>query len=296
MIATVVAAGISTVQDGGRRGFAEVGVPVSGAWHRERYLLAVGLLTGHRDESVPTIELLAGDCILDLHVETTMAIVGPARLWIDAAPGAVGACLAVHGGQRIRVEHVGPGPVYLALSGWAPDRVLGSASRDTFSRIGPDLGTMLSGGVERRAYAQVGAFHRELTPSTGPVRVLLTGHPAGADFVSERWHVTALARSGIRLAGSHLPGAGDIPSMPMLPGAIQVTPSGDPVILGPDGGLTGGYPVVGVVATVDLDRLSLVVADDELVFRACDQPEATRAHREHAAALASAIAHPGLLA
>ena len=35
--------GIALVQDGGRHGFAQVGVPTSGVWHRERYLLAVAL-------------------------------------------------------------------------------------------------------------------------------------------------------------------------------------------------------------------------------------------------------------
>ena len=39
-------------------------------------------------------------------------------------------------------------------------------------------------------------------------------------------------------------------------GAIQVPPSGQPVILGPDHPVTGGYPVIGVVIDADTDSLA----------------------------------------
>ena len=238
--------------------------------------------------------------MLGLQQDTTMTTVGPAALTIDGRPSAVGACVLVHAHEQVRVEHHGPGPVYVALDGWQPERVLGSASTDTFGRLGPlplADGTVLAsagrGGTAGRA--RVGAFHRERRTRPGPVRVVLTGHPAGADFVSQTWSVTASARSGTRLTGATLPGAGDVPSRPMVPGAVQLTPSGDPVVLGPDGGLTGGYPVVAVIASADLDRLSLFAAGDDVAFRACDVHEALRAHRERNRWLASAIAHPGLL-
>lgn len=300
MIAVVETSGLSTVQDGGRRGFADVGVPISGAWHRERYLVAVGLLTGDRDESVPAIELLAGVLELRVHARTTLTVVGPAALSVDERLAAVGACIAVHAGERVRVEHRGPGPVYVAVAGWAPESVLGSSATDTFSRLGPAplhagwvLTSHTSGGEHR--HERVGAFHRELAPPTGPLRVVPTDHPSAQALADARWTVTDVARSGVRLTGPVLTGAGDVPSRPMVPGAVQVTPSGDPVVLGPDGGLTGGYPVVAVVATVDLDRLSLLSPGDTVAFRGCDPDTAAHAHRDRERALASAIAHPGLI-
>lgn len=301
MIATVIAAGISTVQDDGRHGYVDIGVPVSGAWHRERHLLATGLLTGTPDAGVPAIELLAGTLDLLVHVDTTLTSVGPAAVHVDGHPAAVDTCLAVRAGSRIRIDHRGPGPVYVALSGWRPHLVLGSSSTDTFGRLGPGplaAGTVLMAGdgVHEASLARVGAFHRERRERTGPIRVVLTGHPSAAEFTGARWTVTAAARSGTRLTGHALPGAGDVPSQPMVQGAVQLTPSGDPVVLGPDGGVTGGYPVVAVVATADLDRLSLLAVGDAVSFRACDLHEAVQAHEERARWLASAITHPGLLA
>jgi allophanate hydrolase subunit 2 len=84
----------------------------------------------------------------------------------------------------------------------------------------------------------------------------------------------------VRLHGGTVAGAPLDASGPVLPGAIQVTPAGEAIILGPDGGVTGGYPVVGVVASADLDRLSLLDVGDRIRFRVIDVPEAARAFTE----------------
>src|SRR5439155_4336919 len=64
-------------------------------------------------------------------------------------------------------------------------------------------------------------------------------------------------RVGTRLAGLPLPRRADyVPvSRPMVCGAIEVPPDGQPIVLGPEHPTTGGYPLVGVVASRDLDRL-----------------------------------------
>ena len=49
-----------------------------------------------------------------------------------------------------------------------------------------------------------------------------------------------------------------------MPGAIQVPPDGQPIILGPDAPVTGGYPVIGVLATDQLSRLAQVRPGDEI--------------------------------
>ncbi len=47
-----------------------------------------------------------------------------------------------------------------------------------------------------------------------------------------------------------------LPSEGTTRGAIQVPPNGLPVILGPDHPVTGGYPVVGVIADRDIDTVA----------------------------------------
>ena len=73
------------------------------------------------------------------------------------------------------------------------------------------------------------------------------------------WTVSNEAdRVGIRIDGAALERlrGGELPSEGMMPGAIQVPPDGRPVILGADGPVTGGYPVIAVVADTSRDLLA----------------------------------------
>jgi len=81
-----------------------------------------------------------------------------------------------------------------------------------------------------------------------------------------------------------VPSSGTWPSGPMVEGAVQCTPAGELIILGPDGGVTGGYPVVGVIATADVDRVSEVQIDTDILFIPVDIPTAMAAHRDGAEA------------
>jgi allophanate hydrolase subunit 2 len=124
------------------------------------------------------------------------------------------------------------------------------------------------------------------------MRVAEAGHAGLRALVSATWTVASVARSGVRLSGGPIPASGTVPSMPMVPGAIQATPAGEAVVLGPDGGLTGGYPVVGVVVTADLDRLSLLAPGDRVAFRSVAVADAAAARRDQLATLRRAVAHP----
>jgi allophanate hydrolase subunit 2 len=61
---------------------------------------------------------------------------------------------------------------------------------------------------------------------------------------------------GVRLDGPPLvrATAGELPSEGMVRGAVQVPPSGLPVLLLADAPVTGGYPVLAYVADDDVDR------------------------------------------
>lgn len=62
-------------------------------------------------------------------------------------------------------------------------------------------------------------------------------------------------RIGTRLRGA-IPAPAPGLSRPIVPGAIQVPPDGHPIVIGPDGPTTGGYPVVGVLARQSRDLLA----------------------------------------
>lgn len=279
MIATVASAGLCTVQDGGRPGYEMVGVPTAGAWHRDRYACLAMLLGGSVEPAFPALELVAGDLVLDMHEPAAVAVVGPAEVTVNGHSAAAGVVLSLGSGQQFAIRHVGRGPVYVGVIGWRPHRVLGSCSVDTFSRLGGQpvaRGDDLRG--ERASSDRVGWFLRPEEPRGGPLR--LVGLPGGLfdETCASSWRVVSSARSGTRLRSpSRVPSTGSIESFPVLPGTVQVTPDGEAIVLGPDGALTGGYPVVGVVATSDLDRMSCLSPGDEMRFAITDPTSAARA-------------------
>ena len=81
---------------------------------------------------------------------------------------------------------------------------------------------------------------------------------AVALLASQVWTATPQSnRVGLRLTGKQplaRANPAELPSEGTVVGAIQVPPSGQPVLFLADHPLTGGYPVIGAVATYHLDR------------------------------------------
>lgn len=76
-------------------------------------------------------------------------------------------------------------------------------------------------------------------------------------------------RTGLRLGGPAVPVArrGELPSEGMVPGAVQIPPDGQPIVLLRNHPTTGGYPVAAVVAESDLDRLAQARPGTAVRFR-----------------------------
>ncbi|MDN5685796.1 MAG: urea amidolyase family protein [Brachybacterium sp.] len=113
----------------------------------------------------------------------------------------------------------------------------------------------------------------EVPLHAGP-RDELLGRAAMEALLGTDWTVRSDSdRIGVRLDGPALPvpeGAGSLPSEAMVPGAIQVPPSGLPVVFGPDHPTTGGYPVLGVVPRLGLDRLAQAAPGQTVRFQQID--------------------------
>jgi 5-oxoprolinase (ATP-hydrolysing) subunit C len=259
---TVVSHGIVTVQDAGRR-LAQFGVPVSGPMDKVSFGYSLGLIQGAGQVA---FEALSGAVKFQVDVDTLVAVTGPGEAYVAFEDRfdmfSAGTGFAVKAGSVVEVNRIGlaHGPVYVAVAGLTVPQVLGSASFDTFS----GLGTAVTSGqiyeiddtVAAQAAANPGAFliahqHRE----SHLVRYVPGPH-LPADVLDRAWKVTSAARSGTRLRADSLTDltglTASLPSLPVIPGVIQVTPSGEAIILGPDSGVTGGYPVAGVVITADL--------------------------------------------
>ena len=89
-------------------------------------------------------------------------------------------------------------------------------------------------------------------------------------FFEKEFTVSKLSdRMGMRLEGSKIENIIDtnIKSEGLLKGVIQVPADGNPIIMLSDHGTIGGYPKIGVVASVDYDRLVQISPGSKIKFK-----------------------------
>ncbi|PZG11725.1 biotin-dependent carboxyltransferase family protein [Nonomuraea aridisoli] len=272
MIEVVAPGPYATVQDLGRPGLAHLGVPCSGAADAPSLRLA-NRLVGN-PEGLAGVELTFGMARLRFHDAAWVALAGA-----PLASGAdMGAPFWVPAGAELRL---GP-PVwglrtYLAVRGGIDvEPVLGSRSTDSLSGLGPEPlrpGTLLPVG------RPTGEIRADLAPPPGPrpavLRILpgprddwfVPGAPEG--LCARPYTVTQDSnRVGVRLRGPELVRArqGELPSEGMVLGAVQVPPSGQPIVFLADHPPTGGYPVIGVVRAADVPVAAQLRPGDEVRF------------------------------
>lgn len=261
---------LALVEDLGRPGLGHVGVTRSGAADRRAHRLANRLLANTDDAA--TIEVTLGGLSVRVRGGPLAIVVSGAH----ARPSASGIPFGLNSIQRIedgQVVTLGT-PVdglrsYLAARGGI-DVVpaLGSRSYDTLSGIGPPPlrpGDVLPIGRADTDFPEI--EHAPISPVPGGgVDLEVIPGPRDDWFVSREslvtcdWVVSGHSnRIGLRLTGPPIqhrwPGR-QLPSEGATRGAIQVPPNGQPVILGPDHPVTGGYPVIGVIADADTDAVA----------------------------------------
>lgn len=284
MIEVLSSGPLATVQDLGRPGFADLGVSRSGAADRAALRLA-NRLVGN-DESAAGIEITFGGLSLRLTGAATLAFTG-ARCRLSGHRGGWNAALSCPAGSVLTVSAPQAGlRSYLAVrGGLAVPPVLGSQATDTLSGLGPAVlapGRQLLIGPAAPGQPSDFSGAAGLGPPAGTVTLRLAAGPRADWFTPESldtlfdfpWQVRPDSnRIGTRLAGAALrlrPGAeraaAELPSEPTLPGAVQVPPDGQPIVLGPDAPVTGGYPVIAVLPGPELDLLAQLRPGAELRF------------------------------
>jgi biotin-dependent carboxylase-like uncharacterized protein len=280
-VLTVLATGpLATIQDAGRPGWASIGVTRSGAADRSSADLA-NRLVGNAARAA-TIEVTAGGLRLRAERTLLVAVTGaPARPDVDGRPAPLNAPMTLQAGA---VLSLGMPPVglrsYVAVRGGVDAvPVLGSRSTDTLAGLGPSPlapGDRLPIGAlaADEPFVDVAPVW---APSSRPVLRVLPGPrrdwfepTAWTALTAAEWTVSADSdRVGLRLAGPPLARAGEaeLPSEGLVPGALQVPPDGAPVLFLADHPVTGGYPVLGVVASADLPSAAQLRPGDRVRFR-----------------------------
>jgi len=274
---TVLATGaLTTVQDAGRPGQAALGIGRSGACDRTSYRLANRLVGNAPDAAV--LEVTFGG--LQLRADDDVAIVTTgARCqgsWPHNAPS------TLRSGEELRLGTPASGlRTYVAVrGGFVPKPVLGSRSTDVLAGLGPapvSTGDVLTTGEPEFPAPGIDVAP-VADPEEGDVLVLVVPGPRRDWFTDEAWaslvgrayEVTSDSnRVGLRLDGEPLERVrtDELPSEGMVRGALQVPPSGKPVLFLADHPVTGGYPVIAYVVDHDVDRCAQLRPGQCLLLR-----------------------------
>lgn len=265
----------TSVQDLGRRGWQQSGVPISGAMDPFA-LAAANTLVGNAPGEAG-LEFTLGSLVLRAHEDGLVAAAGRGfRLEINGWEIPLWMSAVVRRGWIIRVVHTGNGWGCLAFSGGlAVPEVMGSRSTYIKGGFGGLNGRFLRAGDLLDLLPMTPPFDlaaRSLPASRRPpygddLTIGVIPGPQADAFTSETLAAfyqgaytisQASDRMGFRLDGlplQHIAGA-DILSEGTLPGCIQVPGNGQPIVLMRDCQTTGGYPKIATIIQADLPLLA----------------------------------------
>ncbi|MFO1318397.1 MAG: biotin-dependent carboxyltransferase family protein [Burkholderiales bacterium] len=309
---------LTTLQDLGRPGRQHLGVPVNGAMDEISHRLA-NMLVGN-DEREATLELTLHGPTLRFQEDVVIALCGPnmggavdgeALPWWRPVRVPAGAMLEF-GRPEIGCR------AYLAVAGgFDVPEVLGSRSTALAGSYGGFRGRALKKGdllplrSPREAHTArwvrlLAREHRGIAfPNWSvsrarmpyrvrpqPVRIVQGPHWQSFSIAMREQLTQALYRvaldsnrMGYRLEGAPLDvrREADVLSEGVVMGAIQVPPGGDPIVLMADRQTTGGYPVIAVVAGIDLPVMAQIAPGEDVQFRFTTVEESylASALREH---------------
>jgi 5-oxoprolinase (ATP-hydrolysing) subunit C len=286
----------SSVQDGGRFGAQRYGLTPSGAMDR----LGLG----------------AANCLVGNALFAAAVEIGPFPASFTAREGAVRVSLSgaarsaaidkravawntsvtIADGETVTLGMARGGSFsYLAVEGAiAGEPMFGSLAVNARAGLGSPYPRPLQAGDELRVAAASGAAECRIElplAVAGPIRVTLGpqndefGEDAIRQFLSSRWKISASSdRMGYRLEGpaiKHLHGH-NIVSDGTVNGSIQVPGNGQPIVLMPDRGTSGGYPKIATVISADFGRFAQISAGTPFQFEAVSVTDAQAAARKFA--------------
>lgn len=289
--------GLTTVQDQGRAGWLERGVPVSGALDQYA-LLAANALLGNQ-AGAAALELTLMGPKLQVLSPTLAAVCGAdLGLQLDGRAAPAWTPLALNPGQVLsfRAPRDGARAMLAVAGGLAAQPLLGSRSTYALGRLGAPL---QAGDIIRALPGPVPAAGLALPPELRPrlsrritLRVLAGPNqdfftPRGREtFYASEYRLSSRAdRRGARLEGPPVEldpaRPSSIVSEPNLPGIVQVPPDGQPMVLLNEQ-TVGGYAKIATIISPDLDLLARALPGDVVRFAELEMQEALDVARQRA--------------
>lgn len=311
----VIAPGsLTTVQDRGRYGFIDRGVPPSGALDLTAFGLA-NLLVGNPEGAAALEITMMGPALEVLCDAADVALAGAVMdVTVNRQAVPMWSTLRVAKGDLIRVGQAKRGcRAYLAVTGGIDvPPVMGSRSTCVKAKIGGVEGRALRKGDVLGRLAGEPLRHLRSVPPEGipayPARIELRAVPGpqeeafgkGLDaFFDAGYDITPEAdRMGYRLQGPPVHRVEGFPqsiiSEPTIPGNVQLPADGQPIILLVEQ-TTGGYTKIATVISPDIPKIAQAVPGNRVRFRRVTLEEAHRVFREEALRMRELAARIGSL-
>ena len=286
-------AGINTTfQDKGRNNLYHIGIPFSGAMDNRNFLLA-NKLVGNKMDS-PVIEFAYQGPLLKFNGDKiTITVTGDVIFKLNKKNNEIeGKCYETYqleNDDEINILSTNKSVYgYLAISGEFDLKFQwGSCSINTKANIGSNDGKKLTDG-QKININQISSIktNKKINYFNSKIENIRVIKGTNFDYFSEegkkvffekQFIVSKLSdRMGMRLEGPKIENIvnTNIKSEGLLRGVIQVPADGNPIIMLSDHGTIGGYPKIGVVASVDYDRLVQISPGSKIKFKEIDLSDA----------------------
>ena len=282
----IIRAGVNTTfQDQGRSNLYHIGIPFSGAMDNRNYSLA-NKLTGNKLTS-PVIEFAyQGPHLKYTGEKINIAVTGDVVFKIIKRDTEIdGNCYEsyqIESGDQINLISTNKSVYgYLAIGGGLDLKLQwNSCSINTKANIGSNDGKKLESGQKinilninsdqsKRKTNYINSKVENIRVIKGP-NFDYFSEQGKKIFFEKEFTVSKLSdRMGMRLEGSKIENIvnTNIKSEGLIKGVIQVPADGNPIIMLSDHGTVGGYPKIGVVASVDYDRLVQISPGSKVKFK-----------------------------
>ena len=263
----------TTIQDAGRHGFRNIGIPTSGFMDQESAWAANELVDNNKDESL--LEITLTGPTLNFNCNCVISITGgDFNPLINNLPVKMYQSINVRTGDILKLNNTINGArSYIAISGGLNVKSL-FGSKSFFSNIS-DSYHLKKGDeikVSKKSESQILKLdklkfnlNRFMKVFKGPEYDLLSTNSKKKLFKNE-FTINTNNRMAYNLEETLQVDIKTIISSPVLPGSVQLTPSGKIIILHRDCQTTGGYPRILQLDTNSLNNLSQLKSNDKIKF------------------------------
>ena len=260
----IIKAGMMTsIQDLGRKGLAYFAIPTSGVMDKSAARIALLIL--HKNENSPLLECTSSAPEIKFNDETRIVITGADFNWkLNNEPINRNSILSVKKNDILKGNFSKDGlRGYIALDGDLEiEKVYDSFSTYTNAKLGGFQGRLLRKGdiLKWKNTNFVFSKNKIIPIKKGPEFNLLSEE--SMELLTSNIYKIGIDsnRMGVRLEGKKLNNTNFQleNSVPVLPGFIQLPPSGLPIIVLQDGQTTGGYPRIAYIQNKYLSELNQI--------------------------------------